>query len=772
MDFVHLHLAMADHDELCATCSKVDLYSLFTGPRYFPGDGYGNRANVELGTLEEVKANINCPLCRLVKHDIYGDDHRHPWPAHGNEEDASKIRCSVSPIRADYGGGISYENSATQDLIATILCVELSPSADCPETEADRIRMYGRGPGIQLLSPDSVDPNRPLHNGFLMTDVEASLALVSKWLTSCKGCHQATCRSEDNRRPVLQIIKVIDVIKRQVIEKPLSSISYAALSYVWGRDQTAYAQLRNELTMEKDSEGNAFMPLPLQIPETINDAIQVCKALSIPYLWVDLYCIDQHDPTQQAMEISLMGEIYRRSDITLVDTNASHLDAPGIAKGGESGLFPKPGDDQVVPKQRVEEIHGHKYISALPSLLDQIHASDWHTRSWTMQEGELATRVALFGGYDVSFICGAGHWRQSLHSGKYGHEAEMPGLDLFSEGYYLLCGLSWLRTPEWSFADYDTILTAYSGRNITVESDKLSAISGCLNMIARKKGVEFFAGLPSRDFHYAVLWLGEYDRPRDGFPSWSWAGWHALQQRHIVYPMKGSSGEIPQSVGGNSDNDDLRSPEDIELQGLLISLTERPHAFNRCSQHLAHLSISENHQAITITSESAHFFIDILAGAAGPPEPLVLDHTQTRIPKTMDSTLGFEIQSGLTATTPETEFSTPFERLRLRDDSGNTNIYHYPRWFNHWPPLKLNLPLKLRISTLIWLLENGIRLIKVVGIKLLEGDDGLQPFDLVLCLGIDDRGQSPGRGRRLGMFCIPKAVWDSAGPTEMTVELL
>ena len=66
-----------------------------------------------------------------------------------------------------------------------------------------------------------------------------------------------------------------------------------------------------------------------------------------------------------------------------------------------------------------------------------------------MQEGELATRVAFFGAYDVSFVCGAGHWRESQHSGKYGHDADIPSLNLHPEAFYMLSGYNWLSASGW-----------------------------------------------------------------------------------------------------------------------------------------------------------------------------------------------------------------------------------------------------------------------------------------------------------------------------------
>ncbi|KAF2634122.1 heterokaryon incompatibility, partial [Massarina eburnea CBS 473.64] len=57
---------------------------------------------------------------------------------------------------------------------------------------------------------------------------------------------------------------------------------------------------------------------PSYIPKVVEDAIYICAVLSIPYLWVDKYCIDQHNPQRKAAEINAMGQIYRQAQITLI----------------------------------------------------------------------------------------------------------------------------------------------------------------------------------------------------------------------------------------------------------------------------------------------------------------------------------------------------------------------------------------------------------------------------------------------------------------------
>ena len=222
---------------------------------------------------------------------------------------------------------------------------------------------------------------------------------------------------------------------------------------------------------------------------------------------------------------------------------------------------------------------------------------------------------------------------------------------------------------------------AYTNRKLSFESDRLNAIRGCLKLIQERKDMHFIEGLPSRDFHYALLWEGEYDRPKVDCPSWSWAGWHSFQQSYIIFPLKGSSGTLAHA------NDVFKhyapAIQEIELQGLLISLTERPHRFNRCIQNLSTLRLDPSTLSVTITSEVATFRFDIVPQPPEDEESYQSKGLDT-IPKSFDS----RIEANRTWSM-ETEYSTPYNRLLMRDDSGNTYKHHYPYWFDHSPYFKI-----------------------------------------------------------------------------------
>lgn len=503
----------SDHlDELCASCSKIDIFSLFTGPRYFPGGDY--HESITFGTLAEINTNTHCPFCRLLHHNLYTDHFKRSHVNVFGEEsayvDPSKVQVNVRPIRAEYFEEMKYANKETLDKVATILHVRLVPikGSDLSQKEKGLILHHRRGDGIQLLSPNSVDPARPLKNGYPYTNTTANLELLRGWIETCTGKH--TSESGKCRQPEIlsshthghseRNIRVIDVQTRIIVPRQPGEIEYAALSYVWSQAHGEIANLE-----DRDAPQGSSNILPSKVPKVVEDAIFVCKKLSIPYLWVDRHCINQGDEVSRVQEIQVMAFRYLHAKITLIAGGALWDGIDGHVKSEmEIGLLPEENEGKGL--QIIETIQGRKYITALPSITTQIHSSQWHTRAWTMQEGQLASRCAFFGNFDVSFLCGEGHWRESLHSGPHGHEAEIEGIDPESEGHYMLSWPKWTKDKVWRFEDYHALLMGYTSRNSTFESDRLNAVTGCLNFIGEAKGVEFFHGLPLVDFHYALLW--------------------------------------------------------------------------------------------------------------------------------------------------------------------------------------------------------------------------------------------------------------------------
>lgn len=93
-----------------------------------------------------------------------------------------------------------------------------------------------------------------------------------------------------------------------------------------------------------------------------------------------------------------------------------------------------------------------------------------------------------------------------------------------------------LRTDDWDHAPITTrllrswhqIVTEFTLRSLTHNSDKFPAVSGLANIIHQRTGFQYLAGLWDGDMPAALLWLTKDEtasRTRGPWrsPSWSWA---------------------------------------------------------------------------------------------------------------------------------------------------------------------------------------------------------------------------------------------------------
>lgn len=74
------------------------------------------------------------------------------------------------------------------------------------------------------------------------------------------------------------------------------------------------------------------------MPQTIEDAMQVCAVLGETYLWVDRLCILQDDKEDKASQIGAMGKIYSNAHLVLIATYGESMDfgIPGISRPREA----------------------------------------------------------------------------------------------------------------------------------------------------------------------------------------------------------------------------------------------------------------------------------------------------------------------------------------------------------------------------------------------------------------------------------------------------
>ena len=352
--------------------------------------------------------------------------------------------------------------------------------------------------------------------------------LVKSWLFKCCADHGAVCQREDAATMLTLDIYLIDVHTKSFVRRR-SGDRFVALSYVWGKCQkTASVSVSYDNTARDwDEDGQTSLEftqkLPTFIPETMVDAMTFVNRIGERYLWIDQLCIDQTNGEERQRQINAMDQIFASAYLTIVS-----MDGPD-AEWGLPGIS-RPLLQSQQPMVTLDS--GRLMATFIHSTWDNNGNSIWDSRGWTLQERLLSQRCLIFAKKNFSMICPT----------EFFHDCLAPTLG--SEGVTTQLGHDYFREDGssirlndriWNFENYDALVSVYSSRNLTLETDVLNACRGSLNRLSQAAGVEFCFGLPLRDCLRALIWVPHARNTltrRLGFPSWSWTGWTG----RIEYP--------------------------------------------------------------------------------------------------------------------------------------------------------------------------------------------------------------------------------------------
>jgi hypothetical protein len=324
--------------------------------------------------------------------------------------------------------------------------------------------------------------------------------LVKRWLLNCRCL---TYQTTQTRRP-LRLLDVRDTNRVCVVEDVFRYLDYAALSYRWGAKSL---RLDNQ-TWKILHNGLAASEFPL----CISDAIHFSKLLGIPYLWVDSLCMKQDSKEEMAEEMSYMGDIYKGSVLTICAAR-SHGSDVGF-------LYPRPEAVRIYGSSSTQASSpsSHLYIRNFIKGDEAVNDTVWNTRGWTLQERIMAPRKVMFCEQKTIWEC------RECRIG----EEDLRRRDGCSDDVDR-CFRRYVDCGEDMYLLWFAIVQELSRRDLTLEDDKLPALSGLARELSTQKGDHYVAGLWEHDLVEGLLWrvvdhrLPEERRPRTHRgPTWSW----------------------------------------------------------------------------------------------------------------------------------------------------------------------------------------------------------------------------------------------------------
>ncbi|CAO2650182.1 Nn.00g014740.m01.CDS01 [Neocucurbitaria sp. VM-36] len=317
------------------------------------------------------------------------------------------------------------------------------------------------------------------------------------------------------------------------------SQGFAALSYVWGMQQTFIL-----LTTNKDVLSDGFQIV--QLPKTIQDAVIVTRRIGLRYLWIDALCIMQDSNEDKARELPKMRLIYKYAAVTIVAAVANSATEGFLHYiPDKAGYFIEP---VAIPYRNESCVETQAYM-ILSYPADYKRSKDpINDRAWTFQELLLSTRAILFSYRGVQMIDRTAiPAADGLTSGK---DPQLPSLPWSGQMFSLA------TNPENTRQVWLAARGEYSRRSLTHQSDKLLAIAAVAEELGRKYESNYLAGMWERDLAMDIQWSCPRDANMSGrdfvrkpraeayvAPSWSWASVDASVEDFVhVWEEEGKEG--------------------------------------------------------------------------------------------------------------------------------------------------------------------------------------------------------------------------------------
>jgi hypothetical protein len=323
---------------------------------------------------------------------------------------------------------------------------------------------------------------------------------VNKCTSEC--CHPKTTDFIPTRLLYLESGPYSDYVRLIVASETIGHLSidiksfdYAALSYCWGSPNDGQSQL----CTKKDSlEARKGGIKESSMPPVLRDAIQVCRSLSIQYLWIDCLCIIQDDITDWERECALMSHVYSHALVTIctlsstscregfLRRNRRHISIPFASHLSPSIV----GQYSLVASGTCRD----RVLFGWPAL-DEFHSA-WASRGWTLQESLTSSRKLLFVEFMINFQC------DSIVASETGYCKTGIPTSMFR------VERSIMNQHPLNFGEWDNqVLQDYGERNYTNIQDKLPGISGMAKSASDGSGDTYLAGLWKRDLPYALMWF-------------------------------------------------------------------------------------------------------------------------------------------------------------------------------------------------------------------------------------------------------------------------
>ncbi len=456
------------------------------------------------------------------------------------------------------------------------------------------------GPFSATIRVTDQPQQTPLDSARRPPSLRSDVAKLRRVIEDCGHNHQ--CRSNyrwSGRNPTW-LLKILPDGRVQLIEGPRVPVDYVVLSYSWGDKESmppaewARIKAAGTKTIQGLPVPERLHPFMLwELPETMQDAVEIAASLGFFYIWIDSVCIPKG--TNWDTEASLMHEVYGNAIFTLVASSSSkatdHLLHDRLAWAHRS----KPC-----------KLRDCWWLYNTQIPLDRVRfESPVAQRGWTLQEERLSPRILYWTGQRWYWSCAERQVAELVHSECHSESpvAANEAPQSSPQRLLKLCHTGNIRQLHEEWLD---IVEAYTCRDLVEPRDRFLAIAGlavrfytAISGSGETSGSgDYLAGLWKDDFARHLGWsVASAVHPRQHLqhvaPSWSWASLPLRVHTKTKHPFKPSahfeliaatpvgashSAPVTENSGGGSSPRPGASPIErgraVEEQGRAIKFVE------------------------------------------------------------------------------------------------------------------------------------------------------------------------------------------------------
>ena len=284
--------------------------------------------------------------------------------------------------------------------------------------------------------------------------------------------------------------------------------AYATLSHCWGSSHPIETRTANL--------GQMLQGVPWSgLANVYQNAIRVCRRLHLEYLWIDSLCIIQDNKDDWELESSKMCAYYEHARVTISAASSFDATIPFLREREPKW--------QIQKFELVTRDEKHTEICARWGSGSSFtnHVGDTGplaSRAWVWQESLLSTRILHFNHSELIWECKSDVCAED--------GIRPPGV------YSIRLPQQLMRCENDPFNGWHILISGYSVRQLTYESDRLPALSGVAAKISAWTQSDYLAGLWKKNLPLDLCWSTYHQispapvpqvSPSEYIaPSWAW----------------------------------------------------------------------------------------------------------------------------------------------------------------------------------------------------------------------------------------------------------